>query len=153
MCSYSRSVFSFFIVSPVERRLFRVAGSTIVWGRIVFMLTNTERPGESSKHFAALDIRLDGKRSTRSQMPFPLLFGKTTAFCYPAHCREEALSRHCVSSAQAAARPARITAFRRIVTRATSSRPLRSCFRVLLNASCVNKTASRGSSVSREAKV
>jgi hypothetical protein len=44
-------------------------------------------------------------------------------------------------------RPVRITAFRRIVTRANSSRRLCNCCRVLLNASYVNKTAFRGSSL------
>jgi len=47
---------------------------------------------------------------------------------------------------------ARITVVNRIVTSLTSS-PLRSSFRVLVNATWVSKTASTGSSVSREAKV
>lgn len=50
--------------------------------------------------------------------------------------------RYCARGVQAAVRPARITAFRRIVTTATSSRRLHSFLRILANASCVNKTAS-----------
>lgn len=44
-------------------------------------------------------------------------------------------------------KPARITAFKRSVTGATSSRRYRSCFRVILSASRVNVTGSRRSSV------
>src|SRR6266576_2222597 len=64
---------------------------------------------------------------------------------------EALFTAHCVSLAQAAVRPARITAAIRIDASATSSRRFRRCFRVLLNASRVSTTASRGSSVNREA--
>ena len=147
MCSCSGSVFSFFIVSPENRSPFRVAGSAIVCGRIVFMLTNTEPAGERSKDFVASDIQLDGKAQRAARCRCHCFLERNRVFPYPAHCSEEALTEDCVSSAQAAARPARITPFRRMATSLTSSRRLRSCFRVLLNAACVNKTASRGSSV------
>src|SRR6266404_6729465 len=65
---------------------------------------------------------------------------------------EVLFTAHCVSLAQGAVRPARITAAVRIDASATSSRRFRTCFRVLLNALRVNTTASRGSSVNREAK-
>ena len=52
-----------------------------------------------------------------------------------------------------AVRPARITADIRIEANTLSSQRLRSCFRVLLNASRVSAIASRGSSVNREAKL
>jgi len=52
-----------------------------------------------------------------------------------------------------AVRPARITADIRIEANTLSSQQLRSCFRVLLNASRVSAIASRGSSVNREAKL
>src|SRR6266576_2622812 len=54
---------------------------------------------------------------------------------------EVLFTAHCVSLAQAAVRPARITAAIRIDASATSSRRFRRCFRVLLNASRVNTTA------------
>src|SRR4029453_12598589 len=54
---------------------------------------------------------------------------------------------------QAVARPARTTAFRRILISAVSSRGRHACFRTLRNAACVNKAASRGSSTNREAKL
>ncbi|PYL08286.1 MAG: hypothetical protein DME33_07755 [Verrucomicrobia bacterium] len=67
--------------------------------------------------------------------------------------RGGALSERCVSSAQALARPTRITADIRIDASTNSSLRFRSCFCVLLNASRVNTTAFRGSSVNREAKL
>ena len=52
-----------------------------------------------------------------------------------------------------AVRPAWITVDIRIEANTLSSQQLRSCFRVLLNASRVSAIASRGSSVNREAKL
>src|SRR6266480_7989957 len=71
----------------------------------------------------------------------------------PLESLEVLFTAHCVNLAQSAVRPARITAAIRIDASATSSRRSRRCFGVLLNASRVNTTASRGSSVNREAKL
>ena len=107
--------------------------------------------GQSSKHFVVADIQLDGKHSEQADA-VPIAFWNENRV-FLAHRSENAVSGNSVSLTQVAPRPARITAFRRVVTSVTSSRRLRSCSRVLLNAACVNKTASRGSSVNREAKM
>ena len=58
-----------------------------------------------------------------------------------------------IPSGQAVPRPARIRSDIRIDASTLSSRQVRNRFRSLSNASCVNNVASRGSSVSREAKL
>src|SRR5437867_3552314 len=68
-----------------------------------------------------------------------------------AECRDKAGIAS--GSIQAGVRPARITVDIRIEANTLSSQQLRSCFRVLLNASPVSAIAFRGSSVNREAKL
>jgi len=125
-----------------------------VIGFFVFGLPRGFRASGAAKAFAraylAIGVKICGPRTQRSRSNS---FSEKCPRCEIRRIAEEALSEHCVSSAQAAIRPARITADIRIDASATSSRQFRSCFRVLLNASRVNTTASRGSSVNREAKL
>jgi len=54
MCSCSGPAFSFFAVSPACRKAFRIAGSTVLWGGAVFMLTSTETVGRKFQLFFSI---------------------------------------------------------------------------------------------------